>query len=159
MHPDDNNPDKILDRVEGETRDYIPRLNQEFFQPFDNLLERKAAYALRLEAEKGEIPPWLLSEIETLDKFREYMERLESFRDELIMAEFILLRRLVDDYRNKWEQVSKWYLEQNELFTTLYRLFEKKVGAHPRRRVYPRRRRAGQKPPTTNRHPRRSTKI
>lgn len=147
--------EKTLDRVEEEALNHIPRLNEQFFAPFDRLLERKAEYALKLEDEKGEIPPWLLSEIETLDKFREYMERLESFRDETILAEFILLRRLVEDYREKWQRISAWFLDAQEISQTLYT----KVGRHTQRRTYTRRRRAGQKPPTTNRRPSRSTKI
>jgi len=98
MHPDfakivDRHITEKLRRLETEAAAFSARLHNEYFKPFDDLLERKAEYALKVEAEKGEIPGRLMQEIEIMEKFRGYVECIEMRADERLMTAWIEARR------------------------------------------------------------------
>ena len=82
-----------LRRLETEAAAFSTRLHNEYFKPFDDILDRKAEYALKVQEEKGEIPPRLMQEIEVLEKFRAYVEVLEMLADERLMTTWIEARR------------------------------------------------------------------
>lgn len=72
---------------------HFKNLHAEYFGPMDALLERKAAYYLRMESEGKTPPEWLANEIETLDKFRDYVAKMESDCDERLVAALVATRR------------------------------------------------------------------
>lgn len=130
--------------IEREAQELVGRLHREYFEPFDFLLEKKAEYALKQEAEKGEIPPWLLREIEILDKFRGYVERLENIQDEMIMSHFVVLNRFIQDYRHKWQEVCKYLDETDWLLKTVWNHYGPDRMKKPtKKKKFTQRRRAG----------------
>lgn len=127
-----------LRRLRNESEGFTARLHNEYFLPFDQLLERKAEYALKVEQEKGEIPPRLLAEIEVMEKLRSYVAALEALTDERLMTAWIHARR---DFENlartaiTWQQIAEHEMENTRFFIELYqneRSKHQKNGVSPR---------------------------
>jgi len=84
---------------------YENRIHREYFEPFDQLLEKKAQYYLS-QAEKGNENKWLLQEIEIMERFREYVTVLETVSQRHLDQVFDLAGRavkltyLVDYHKN-----------------------------------------------------------
>lgn len=105
----------------------LERENREhrlFFEPFDRLLEAKAEYYLTAE-EKGESKPYLLREIETLERFREYVASLETIAQNHLNEIFRLSDIIVKQQQEKTALV-RWMQQDAEALALAVGMLEKR---------------------------------
>ena len=96
-----------LQHAQEQAERCIEWLHREYFEPFDSLLERKAEYALKVEQEKGEIPARLLKEIEIMEKFRAYVDRLEYLQEDQAFAWFVVMDREIKHLQRRCNQLNE----------------------------------------------------
>lgn len=121
-----------------EQIEYEAALHRKYFEPFDQLLEKKAQYYLgALEAGKSEKQLWpMLHEIEVLERFREYAAMLET-----------LFQGQVDQTHNVARTATHWKRE-NEESQYLWRV-TMQVADHYKRQLEHLKRQSECNPPST----------
>ena len=96
-----------------EAQQHDQELHQRYFQPFERLLERKAAY-YEAQAEQGKENKYLLAEIETMDAILDYVATLETIAQQRLdeqlafTAEIEKHRRTAEYWRRRWQEAAKW---------------------------------------------------
>jgi len=101
--------------------EYESALHRKYFEPFDQLLEKKAQYYLSaLEAGKSEKQLWpVLHEIEVLEQFREYTAMLDTLLQEAVDKQ----HQICAKYNRHVTLLSELYQdghEQLQFFTGLF---------------------------------------
>lgn len=94
---------------------YEESLHRQYFEPFDQLLEKKAQYYLKKVDEGGKENPYLLREIEIMEKFREYVAILETMAQDHLDGQYKLARQ-VEWYKERWMTAEQFRTLWRELY-------------------------------------------
>lgn len=111
-----------------ELLDLENKYHRLYFDPFDRLLEAKAEYYLNLE-EKGESKPYLLREIETLERFRTYVEMLETIAQNHL-NEIFRLSEIVLQQKEEKSMFIAWMKRDAELFDMAVEMLDKRSSSN-----------------------------
>lgn len=115
--------------IEAHCKSTSTTFQKEVVEPFDKMLEKKADYYLKTEAEKGAAPEWLGKEIEVLARMREYVAVIEDHADQQLQAALYLykmeIHRLVRHIADLESHIQSDFNQLNFAYEYILQLLDK----------------------------------